>query len=78
MRGLPHYFCSVDNFPCKLLLFMLLICGLLQIFDLVPILANLYFEGRIPVTLSYAQASVLLCIGLQGQNISYIEVCFST
>ncbi|KAG7983022.1 hypothetical protein I3843_04G083000 [Carya illinoinensis] len=43
------------------------------IFDLVPILANLYFEGRIPVTLSYAQASVLLCIGLQGQNISYIE-----
>ncbi|XP_059432015.1 RNA cytidine acetyltransferase 1-like [Corylus avellana] len=43
------------------------------ILDLVPTLAHLYFKGKLPVTMSYAQASVLLCIGLQGQNISYIE-----
>lgn len=46
----------------------------LQILDLVPILVHQYFQEKIPVTLSYAQASVLLCIGLQNQNISYIEV----
>ncbi|KAG5041233.1 hypothetical protein AAZX31_05G172800 [Glycine max] len=43
------------------------------ILDLVPTLAHLYFQEKLPVTLSYAQASVLLCIGLQNQNISYIE-----
>ncbi|GAB2220812.1 hypothetical protein Droror1_Dr00008485 [Drosera rotundifolia] len=43
------------------------------ILDLVPILVSLYFRGKLPVTLSYAQASVLLCIGLQHQNFSYIE-----
>ncbi|KAL9253303.1 RNA cytidine acetyltransferase 1-like protein [Drosera capensis] len=43
------------------------------ILDLVPILVNMYFRGKLPVTLSYAQASVLLCIGLQHQNFSYIE-----
>ncbi|XP_028755074.1 RNA cytidine acetyltransferase 1 [Neltuma alba] len=43
------------------------------ILDFVPILAHLYFQEKLPVTLSYVQASVLLCIGLQNQNISYIE-----
>ncbi|KAL3004059.1 hypothetical protein AAZX31_08G141300 [Glycine max] len=43
------------------------------ILDLVPTLTHLYFQEKLPVTLSYAQASVLLCIGLQNQNISYIE-----
>ncbi|BAT73322.1 hypothetical protein VIGAN_01079500 [Vigna angularis var. angularis] len=43
------------------------------ILDLVPTLTRLYFQQKFPVTLSYAQASVLLCIGLQNQNISYIE-----
>lgn len=43
------------------------------ILDLVPILTHLYFKGKLPVTMSYAQASVLLCIGLQGQSISYVE-----
>lgn len=47
---------------------------LLQILDLVPFLAHLYFEGKLPVTLSHIPASILLCIGLQGQSISYIEV----
>ncbi|KAJ1412894.1 tRN [Sesbania bispinosa] len=43
------------------------------ILDLVPIISHLYFQEKLPVTLSPAQASVLLCIGLQNQNISYIE-----
>ncbi|KAK4264833.1 hypothetical protein QN277_025957 [Acacia crassicarpa] len=43
------------------------------ILDFVPILAHLYFQEKIRVSLSYVQASVLLCIGLQNQNISYIE-----
>ncbi|KAK9272602.1 hypothetical protein L1049_002976 [Liquidambar formosana] len=43
------------------------------ILDLVHGLAYQYFQEKLPVTLSYAQASVLLCIGLQKQDISYIE-----
>lgn len=49
---------------------------LLQILDLVPILTHVYFQEKLPVTLSYVQASILLCIGLQNQNFSYIEVLF--
>lgn len=48
--------------------------SVLQILDLVPKLTYLYFCRKLPVTLSYAQASILLCIGLQNQDISYIEV----
>ncbi|XP_058179454.1 RNA cytidine acetyltransferase 1 [Rhododendron vialii] len=44
-----------------------------MIWDLVPKLANPYFREKFPVTLSYAQASVLLCTGLQRQDISYVE-----
>ncbi|KAK6924169.1 putative tRNA binding domain [Dillenia turbinata] len=44
-----------------------------MILDLVPDIAQQYFQERIPVTLSPAQASVLLCIGLQHHKISYIE-----
>ncbi|CAK8534585.1 unnamed protein product [Lathyrus sativus] len=43
------------------------------ILDLVPTLSHLYFQEKIPVTLSHAQACVLLCTGLQNQNISHIE-----
>ncbi|KAK7402324.1 hypothetical protein VNO78_14503 [Psophocarpus tetragonolobus] len=43
-----------------------------MILDLSPVLARLYFEEKLPVKLSYAQASVLLCTGLQNQNILYI------
>ncbi|PNY15591.1 UPF0202 plant-like protein [Trifolium pratense] len=43
------------------------------ILDLVPALSHLYFQEKIPVTLSHAQACVLLCTGLQNQNISHIE-----
>ncbi|GAB4848312.1 hypothetical protein Ancab_002979 [Ancistrocladus abbreviatus] len=41
--------------------------------DAVPILARLYFQEKLPITLSYLQASVLLCMGLQQQDISYME-----
>ncbi|KAK4430637.1 RNA cytidine acetyltransferase 1 [Sesamum alatum] len=41
--------------------------------DFVDNLAVAYFGEKIPVTLSYAQASVLLCIGLQRKDISCIE-----
>lgn len=44
-----------------------------MILDLVPLLAQLYFMEKLPVTLSYTQASVLLCTGLQLRNITYIE-----
>jgi hypothetical protein len=49
-----------------------------QILDLVPALSHLYFQEKIPVTLSHAQACVLLCTGLQNQDISHIEVCSLT
>ncbi|KAJ0098187.1 hypothetical protein Patl1_27624 [Pistacia atlantica] len=44
-----------------------------RIIDIHPYLADLYFQEKLPVSFSYAQASVLLCIGLLRQDISYIE-----
>ncbi|KAF9678780.1 hypothetical protein SADUNF_Sadunf07G0071300 [Salix dunnii] len=43
------------------------------ILDVVPILARLYFRGKLPISLSYVQTSVLLCVGLQQRNITFIE-----
>ncbi|TYI50472.1 hypothetical protein E1A91_D12G104200v1 [Gossypium mustelinum] len=45
----------------------------LSITDLLSILAHLYFQGKIPVTLTYVQASILLCMGLQNRDVSYVE-----
>ncbi|XVF61787.1 hypothetical protein PTKIN_Ptkin08bG0158500 [Pterospermum kingtungense] len=45
----------------------------LSISDLVSILARLYFQEKIPVTLTYVQASILFCMGLQNQDVSYVE-----
>ncbi|OVA17017.1 GNAT domain [Macleaya cordata] len=44
-----------------------------MILDLLPILSHLYFQEKLPVALSYVQASVLLCMGLQNQNVTYVE-----
>ncbi|KAG9458762.1 hypothetical protein H6P81_003270 [Aristolochia fimbriata] len=44
-----------------------------MILDIAPILAHQYFQGNIPVTLSPVQASILLCLGLQNQDLSYVE-----
>ncbi|OMO55941.1 hypothetical protein CCACVL1_26892 [Corchorus capsularis] len=45
----------------------------ISISDLVSPLAHLYFQEKIPVTLSYVQASILFCMGLQKQDVSYVE-----
>ncbi|CAL5425620.1 unnamed protein product [Camellia sinensis] len=44
-----------------------------QVRPLVPILAQCYFQEKLPITLSYLQASVLLCMGLQVQDITDIK-----
>ncbi|CAK9137393.1 unnamed protein product [Ilex paraguariensis] len=44
-----------------------------KILDLVPTLARLYFREKLPVSVSYTQASVLLCSGLQEKSITCIQ-----
>ncbi|KAL0697566.1 hypothetical protein Bca4012_053688 [Brassica carinata] len=44
------------------------------VYDLCKTLAHHYFQEKLPVTLSYVQASVLLCLGLQESDFSTIEV----
>ncbi|WOL09558.1 hypothetical protein Cni_G18311 [Canna indica] len=44
-----------------------------MILDLLPILAQHYFQQKIPVTLSPVQASVLFCLGLQNKDIGEIK-----
>lgn len=46
---------------------------LLQILDLVPTVARLYFLERLPASLSYGQAAILLCLGLQHQQLEHLE-----
>ncbi len=41
--------------------------------DLVPPLARAYFAGRLPVSLSYAQAAILLCLGLQQRELADVD-----
>ncbi|CAH9071184.1 unnamed protein product [Cuscuta epithymum] len=60
MKRLEAYTSNLVDFP--------------WIMDLVSILAHLYFSEKLPVSISYAQASVLLCIGLQDKDVSEIEV----
>ena len=43
------------------------------ILDLIPALSKSYFAGNIPVTLSYSQAAILLCLGLQQRDVSAVE-----
>ena len=43
------------------------------ILDLIPGLARAYFAGNIPVTLSYSQAAILLCLGLQQRDVTAVE-----
>ncbi|MCL7033706.1 hypothetical protein MKW94_001058 [Papaver nudicaule] len=43
-----------------------------MILDLLPIMAHQYFQKKFPVELSYVQASILLCMGLQNQNVTCI------
>ncbi|KAF6255647.1 GNAT acetyltransferase 2-domain-containing protein [Scenedesmus sp. NREL 46B-D3] len=43
------------------------------ILDLLPSLARLYLSGQLPATLSYGQAAILLCLGLQQREVAEIE-----
>ncbi|KAI3992686.1 hypothetical protein MKX01_008008 [Papaver californicum] len=44
-----------------------------MILDLLPILDRKYFREKIPVALSPVQASLLLCMGLQNQDLTLVE-----
>jgi N-acetyltransferase 10 len=44
-----------------------------QILDLVPSIAKAFFLGRLPLNLSFIQATVILYIGLQHREVSTIE-----
>lgn len=52
----------------------LLVSSLLQVFHVATILAQNYFDGKLAVTLSAVEASILSCIGLQLKDISSLEV----
>jgi N-acetyltransferase 10 len=43
------------------------------ILDLLPSLSRLYLSGQLPATLSYGQAAILLCLGLQQRELSEVE-----
>ena len=43
------------------------------ILDLLPGLAATYFAGRLPASLSYAQAAILLSLGLQRTEVKDLE-----
>merc|ERR1712205_196513 len=43
------------------------------ILDLLPPLALAYFTGRLQVNLSFVQATILLCLGLQFRSVSDME-----
>ncbi|XP_010504732.1 PREDICTED: RNA cytidine acetyltransferase 2 [Camelina sativa] len=43
------------------------------VYDICKTLAHQYFEEKLPVSLSYVQASILLCLGLQEVEFSSIE-----
>ncbi|ESQ44276.1 hypothetical protein EUTSA_v10005765mg [Eutrema salsugineum] len=43
------------------------------VYDICKTLAHLYFQEKLPVSLSYVQASVLLCLGLQESEFSSVE-----
>ncbi|XP_024376532.1 RNA cytidine acetyltransferase 1 isoform X1 [Physcomitrium patens] len=43
------------------------------ILDLVPTVARLYFLERLPTSISYGQAAILLCLGLQYHQLEHVE-----
>ncbi|KAK2080542.1 hypothetical protein QBZ16_000395 [Prototheca wickerhamii] len=47
------------------------------ILDLVPPLAGLYFAGRLPATLTYTQAAILLTVGLQRRDVDALEAALN-
>ena len=43
------------------------------IMDLVPFLAQAYFSQKLPATLSYGQAAILVCLGLQHKTVDDVK-----
>ncbi len=43
------------------------------ILDLLPSLSRLYLSGQLPATLSYGQAAILLCLGLQQREVAEVD-----
>lgn len=43
------------------------------VLDLVPPLAHAYFSARLPAPLSYSQAAILACVGLQQHEIGKVR-----
>ena len=43
------------------------------ILDLLPALTACYFAGRLPATLSYGQAAIMLMMGLQLRELGEVE-----
>ncbi|CAN6442177.1 unnamed protein product [Victoria cruziana] len=43
------------------------------ILDLVPVLSRLYFGRKLPVELDYIHKIILVCIGLQNQDFTYLK-----
>ncbi|KAG0616549.1 hypothetical protein M758_5G124300 [Ceratodon purpureus] len=43
------------------------------ILDLVPTVSRLYFLERLPTSISYGQAAILLCLGLQHHQLEHVE-----
>merc|ERR1719399_2674996 len=41
--------------------------------DLVPFLAQAYFSQKLPATLSYGQAAILVCLGLQHKTVDDVK-----
>ncbi len=41
--------------------------------DLLPALSRAYLGGRVPVSLSYGQAAILLVLGLQLKEVADLE-----
>lgn len=48
-----------------------------QIRDLVPSLARAYFGGRLPVSISFVQAAILVSLGLQMGDVSAVETALN-
>ena len=43
------------------------------ILDLLPFLVRAFFAGRLPAPMSYGQAAILACLGLQQREVSDCE-----
>ena len=48
------------------------------IYDLIPVIAKLFFQQKTNLSLSYTQAAILLGVGLQFKNFDDVKVILFT